>query len=166
MHPNTLNEMQRNLIEISYRPEIKSICLFVCCIARVIQLKWVYCQGYLIEKAVARFRSWSPLRLPVTETYIPFLISRLQKSKRWWLPSRKGKIVKCFRNNGKPIAYTYWIAAVSEESEASFTLWAGTGTIHYHVIINYVQGNLFLNWLTADIMNMISQCIRQLMAVF
>ena len=26
MHPNTLNEMQRNLIEISYRPEIKSIC--------------------------------------------------------------------------------------------------------------------------------------------
>jgi len=25
MHPNTLNEMQRNLIEISYRPERKSI---------------------------------------------------------------------------------------------------------------------------------------------
>jgi hypothetical protein len=26
MHPNALNEMQRNLIEISYRPEMKSIC--------------------------------------------------------------------------------------------------------------------------------------------
>ena len=154
MHPNTLNEMQRNLIEVSYRPEIKSICLFVCCIARVIQLKWIYCQGYLIEKAVARFRSWSPLMLPMTETYIPFLISRLKERKRWrwsfhrkvWqLPSRKGKI--CFRNNGKPIAYTYWTAVVSEESDASFTLWTETGIIHYPVItmckeIYYKTGKL------------------------
>lgn len=138
MHPNTLNEMQCNLIEIRYRPEMK-IHMFTCMLhcnnhsAYIMNLL----QGYLIEKAVARFRSWSPLRLPMTETYIPFL----QKKKVMTMippqesvaicrfPSRKGKTLRCFNNNNiKPIAYTYWIAAVSEESEASFTLWTETET--------------------------------------
>ena len=57
MHPYALNEMQRNLIEISYWPERDTANnLYAALQEAFIQLANLL-QGYLIEKAVARFLS-------------------------------------------------------------------------------------------------------------
>lgn len=138
MHPNTLNEMQRNLIEIRYRPEMK-VHMFICMLHCKLQQPFS-----LNNEFTARTPDWessSTLSLvksleATNDRNVHTIPSGKKKwwrwwslqEKLWWFPSRKGKTLKCFNNNIKTIAYTYWIAAVSEESEASFTLWTESET--------------------------------------
>jgi ABC-type uncharacterized transport system substrate-binding protein len=68
--------MQRGLIAISYRSEMEE--KYINVIASV-EHNILQEQTYLTQKAVARFLSWSPLRVPMTETYIPFLIEQAQE---------------------------------------------------------------------------------------
>jgi hypothetical protein len=68
--------MQRDLIVISYRSEKEDKYMnFNAPGKHKIGQK----EKYLTQKAVARFLSWSPLRVPITETYIPFLNKQAQE---------------------------------------------------------------------------------------
>jgi hypothetical protein len=80
---------------------------YIICIARIVQLKQKLLLGYLIEKAVARFLSCSPLRLPMTAMYIPFLHNQCTSAQKHGDFPPEKVLLECFRDNVYIIVYTY-----------------------------------------------------------